>query len=354
MANGLIVSTENVPLQDSAGAWCDWIDRLFGGLGSDLYGDATFDGRMATYYAGDVVLTQLEANRHRVIRSGRMARTCDVDHLKIVAPWHGSAIVEQDGRQACVRPGGWAIYDTTSGYQVENPERCRHLIVMLPKSQLQQAGLRLDALTGRQVGGGHGISRVALETMRNVYGELPVMTPAAAHGAGQLILELVRLSLQELAGQHSATTQQAAFRDRIRDYVGLHLRDPELSIERIASALNCSKRHLHNAFADEDDTLANHILRRRLQATLRELRVSEPPLRTVTEIALSWGFASVAHFSRVFREHTGMSPTEFREASLRCGNPCNSGGLPDEVNCAVCRQRLARRVKGEAEQILHL
>jgi len=37
--------------------------------------------------------------------------------------------------------------------------------------------------------------------------------------------------------------------------------------------------------------------------------------RPITDIALSWGFNSPSHFSRVFREHTGKSPSEFRAAS---------------------------------------
>lgn len=44
------------------------------------------------------------------------------------------------------------------------------------------------------------------------------------------------------------------------------LRDPKLSIEQIAAALNCSKRYLHNAFSGEDDTLASYILHTPLQA----------------------------------------------------------------------------------------
>ena len=141
------------------------------------------------------------------------------------------------------------------------------------------------------------------------------MSETAARGAGELIVELVRLSLQELAGRESATTQLEAFRDRIRDHIGRHLRDPALSLDHIAQALNCSKRHLHNAFNAEDDTLAHHILRRRLQACMRELQDPAHAQRTITDIAFSWGFSNGAHFSRVFREHTGVSPSDFRAAS---------------------------------------
>jgi AraC-like DNA-binding protein len=153
--------------------------------------------------------------------------------------------------------------------------------------------------------------------MRSTFQELPSMTPEAASGAGNMIMELVRLSLQELAGRGTATSQLEAFKDRIRDHIGLHLRDPDLTLDRIAAALNCSKRHLHNAFAGEEDSLAHYILRRRLQACMRDLKNPALAARTITDIALSWGFNNSAHFSRVFREHAGLSPTDFRLAALR-------------------------------------
>lgn len=319
MSNAISMTTDAVPAGERASLWRDWMSELFFGLESDLYGDTDFDGQIQTARAGDVLMTRLEANRHRVIRRPQMARLSEASHLKIVAPWHGVAAVEQHGRQAWVKPGGWAIYDTTGSYEVGNPQRAEHLIVMLPKEQLTERGLRLDTLMGRQVGGNSGISRVALDTMRSTFRELPSMDSDAARGAGNLILELVRLSLQELAGRESSATQIEAFRDRVRSHIGQHLQDPTMSIESIAQALNCSKRHLYNAFSDEDDTPAHYILRRRLQACMRDLRNPAMSHRSITDIAFSWGFNSGAHFSRVFREHAGLSPSDFRQAAQRHG-----------------------------------
>lgn len=312
MTAATVVTTDHVAPRERASVWRDWIWKHFGGLDCELYGDTEFDGHMASGNAGDVILTQLEANRHRVVRSQDMVRASDAGYLKIVAPMRGRASVEQLGRQAWVVPGSWTIYDTTGCYAVANPERVEHLIVMLPKAQFMERGLRLDSLMARDVGGSNGISRVALATMRSTYQELPSMSAAAARGAGELIAQLVRLSLLELCGHQTAQTQREALKDRIRDYLALNLRDPALSIEHIAHALNCSKRHLHNAFAGDEDTLASHILHLRLDACIRELQQNAPQARPITDIALSWGFSNLSHFSRVFREHTGCCPSEFR------------------------------------------
>ena len=313
-----VLSTDDIAPRERAPAWRHWVFQHFGGLESDLYGDTDFDGHLAASRAGDVILTKLEANRHRVLRSPHLARTSETAYLKIVAPWRGSAAVEQQGREACARDGGWVIYDTTGSYAIANPEPVEHLIVMLPKDQMVERGVRLGDLMARHVGGASGISRVTLETMRSIYQELPNMSEDAARGAGELIMQLVRLSLLELAGQETAMTQREALKDRIRAHVARHLPDPQLSAAGIARALNCSKRHLYNAFAGDEDSLAGYIQRRRVAACVRELCENAKGARPITEIALSWGFSNLSHFSRVFRSHTGMSPSEFR---LRPGHP---------------------------------
>jgi AraC-like DNA-binding protein len=311
MAASTTLSTDDVAERDRAPQWSEWVFRHFGGLQSDLYGDTSFDGHIASSHAGDVILTRLEANRHRVLRTGSLARHSETAYLKIVAPWQGSASVQQQGREACARDGAWVIYDTTASYEIDTPERCDHLIVMVPKEDIADRQLRFDGVMARRLGTS-GISRVALETMRNTYQELPNMSEAAAQGAGELIKQLVRLSLQELSGLDTSLTQREALRDRIRTYVQQHLRDPALSVDAVARALNCSRRHLYNAFAGEGESIAAYIQRLRLQACIRDLQQAGPHGRPITEIAFSWGFGNLSHFSRVFRDHTGKSPTEFR------------------------------------------
>jgi AraC-like DNA-binding protein len=107
----------------------------------------------------------------------------------------------------------------------------------------------------------------------------------------------VQLSLLERNGQQSLLSQREALRDRISHYIDRHLGDPDLTIDRMAQALNCSKRHLYNAVADDEETLAAMIQRRRLEACLRDLRQPAHAQRSVTDIALSWGASATAPIS---------------------------------------------------------
>ena len=117
----------------------------------------------------------------------------------------------------------------------------------------------------------------------------------------------------------TSLTQRQALHDRICAYVSTHLRDPSLSVQTVATALNCSKRHLHNAFADSQTSLGAFIQHSRLELCMRELLLPEHAQRTITEVAMDCGFGSSAHFSRAFKAYTGLAPSDFRAMRKAAG-----------------------------------
>ncbi len=311
-ASASVMDTDQVAPRERPGYWTDWINRLFSGLRSDQYGDTGFQGRMQTVRAGDVVLTRLEASRHLVTRSSTLARTSEIGYLKIVAPYAGCAGVQQMGREAWVTPDQWSIYDTTDSYTVANPVQVTHLIVMIPRHRLAERGLALAPLMARRLGGSGGVARLAVETMRGAWRELPTMSDTAARGVGDAITQFVHLSLLDLAGVQTAVTQRERLRERIKQRVDEHLADPGLRVDSLAATLNCSRRQLYNAFAEEPDGVAGYILRRRLTSCRQAFDDPGNEHRSITDIAMDCGFTNLAHFSRVFRGHLGMSPSDYR------------------------------------------
>ena len=114
----------------------------------------------------------------------------------------------------------------------------------------------------------------------------------------------------------------AAHRRSIRLHVERHLGDPALTPSSVAAAHALSLRYVHRLWAQEAaDTLGRHILRRRLERCRADLADPRQAGRTVTDIALRWGFRSPAHFSRAYRAHFGAAPREHRQAALGQDGP---------------------------------
>lgn len=303
-------STEDVAPSCRATWWRALMDCQFNGLETDLYGDGTCDGRLVVNQLSGVTIARLEATRHRVINSRSLPPDADA-HLKIVAPFGGEVWVEQHDRTAHAQPGQWIIYDTGREYSVANPGAVDHLVVMVPRTMLYGIGVDVNELVARPLGD-DGMAQVSLDTMRSTYTALPSMSPRLGSAAGEMVGQMVRLSLLERAGRHCEHSQQVAMQERIRGYVLRHLNDPKLSIDGIATALRCSKRLLHEAFRDSGQTVGAFILAQRVQACARDLR--DPELRhwSIMQVATARGFVNASHFSRSFRQQMGTSPREWR------------------------------------------
>ena len=295
----------------AVGAWQHWMSTLYG-LESDVYGDQHFSARLGTFELGAVGMTKIEAQRHRVRRTSASMASHSTDFLKIVAPWQGEARICQNGREAVARSGQWLIYDTTREYEVLNPEWCEHLIITLPKSRFEDHGRAIDGLMGGYVGGSEGVSRIALDMMRGTFAECRAMGQGLAQHVTDSMLQLVQLSLLDACGRAASLSTSELLLGRIKAYVRQHLRDPGLSVDAVAAALNCSKRHLYNAFANEALSISQHIWAERVALFQRELINPANRHCTLTELALACGFASGAHLSRLFKQHTGQTPAQFR------------------------------------------
>jgi AraC-like DNA-binding protein len=76
----------------------------------------------------------------------------------------------------------------------------------------------------------------------------------------------------------------------------------------------------YNAFADERLSISQHIWAERVALFQRELLSPANRHCTLTELALASGFASGAHLSRLFKQHTGQTPAQFRAGMF--GSSC--------------------------------
>jgi AraC-like DNA-binding protein len=158
------------------------------------------------------------------------------------------------------------------------------------------------------------VGRLAHALVRSALDERPSLAAHEAELAGT-ILNLLDLSLPGRAHQPIPPSPAETLRQRVKAYIRLHLRDPDLTIERIALALSCSKRYLHMCFADEEVSIAEFIWIERLDQCRRELEEDTPSGRTITEVAFSWGFNSSSHFSRLFKKRFGAPPSRSRHCS---------------------------------------
>ncbi len=87
--------------------------------------------------------------------------------------------------------------------------------------------------------------------------------------------------------------------------------NPGLRVQDIAAMLGCSADYLSHLFhVETKERLTHYIQRIRIEGAILAL---ETTALNISEIAYASGFADPAYFARVFKQHKGSSPQEFRE-----------------------------------------
>ena len=136
-------------------------------------------------------------------------------------------------------------------------------------------------------------------------------------GISQLAIE--GLALELLAETSRNSTERSEHRpprwlDQITDRLHAQFNE-NLALADLAESAGVHAVHLARVFRRfHRCTVGEYVRRLRIEFASCQLSASDTPL---VEIALAAGFSDQSHFSRTFKRHTGMLPTEFRDVFRR-------------------------------------
>lgn len=98
------------------------------------------------------------------------------------------------------------------------------------------------------------------------------------------------------------------------DYVYNHLQEP-ISLQELADEIKVNVTHISKLFHKEmGQTLGSFIREQKINAAKNMLLYSE---YSCAEVAQYFAFASNSHFTKVFKELTGLTPTQYRNKKYR-------------------------------------
>jgi AraC family transcriptional regulator, positive regulator of tynA and feaB len=220
------------------------------------------------------------------------------------------------GHKIVIQPHHWILVDQNETPASVGTSGTDCLIIMVPRARLMGRGNLASEATLRPVSGGRGISKLMWQSICSVYRELPNVGPRFEPGVVDTITQWLRLAIAESFNARDGYSREAVLRERVKAYVLQHLREPELTTDRIAAELHCTKRYLHKVFESEELSVCDYIWRMRVDRCREELLSPTSKQKSITEIAFSWGFNSSGHFSSVFKDRFGTTPGMCREEYL--------------------------------------
>ncbi len=241
----------------------------------------------------------------------------------------GAAMVSQGGRESPISPGDLFVIDPSRPFKIETGAISSYSLY-LPTSAVRALVPGLDQLTALPIRGGDPAAAMFRAAADELVTHAGALEESVADRVSEALPYLLASALASLgSAAHGATNRlRQLHKRRILQFIREHLTDPGLDVNAIARGVNLSPRHLHELFTDEADPLMKHVWAERLEHCRRDLRAPSLRRQTVGEIAYSWGFSDVSHFSRAFKQRFGITPRECRLRGLEEGADSPAPAVP--------------------------
>ena len=300
---------------DRFGHWLEAVCRTYVALDATPADEAPFRAGIDLTYLGDTVFAELHATAQRAARRPADIARSTVECGILLLQQAGTMIVTQDDREVRLVPGTATLVDTTRPYVFHVAEPIRQIVVHCPRHLLSSRLRSMRAVTAARIPGGSPTGALLSSTLVTLARERRHFAPPQAEAVGRYVLDLLAVSLEATpeAGAAVLSRSSAALLARIRAYLRENLADPALAPAQIAAAHGLSVRHVHRLFHETGETVGAAIRRGRLDRCRADLDDPRQRARSVTEIALRWGFNDSAHFSRAFKARFGVSPRAVRK-----------------------------------------
>jgi AraC-like DNA-binding protein len=318
MADAAKMSTDVVQPKARLRFWREAVCDTFVELECHAVQSNEFYGTLTNSSLLDIQFSSVQAAAQKVVRTRTKIAQSNHDYYLLSLQTHGQGVVAQDGRTAILKPGDFALYDTTRPYDLTFTDDFGQLVLRLPREIVSSRLSDAETLTALPIQGDRGAGRLASAFIHQLHAQLDELDPQSARRLHASAVDLLATALASQIGTPQAGLREShiLIRQRIRAFIVRQLSNPDLSCELIAAHHGISERYLRKLFEGSSESVSEWIWKRRLDQAKRDL--VDPLLShiAITSIGYEVGFKNSAHFSRAFKARFGVTPREFRSADV--------------------------------------
>ena len=294
-------------------AWTDALNEHYYSLDVTSSVD-TFDvGRMRITDVASLRVGALECDPMTVFRRSSHIANKGGEFYMIPFTTRSPLLLTQLGREGRLQPGDVGFVATHTPYIYSQPVRDRFTALRVPTDLVKDRVPYADDLTAKVFSSRAAMVAIFLDYARSCLKHGPELTDEKA-GVLRCLMDLFALALStsSCSSMSDETSVRIAHRHRALRFIETNFARADLHSGTVARALRLSPRYLQKIFADRGETLSSMIRGRRIAEARRLLEHNETRKASVAQVAYAVGFNDVAHFSRAFREITGIAPSAYR------------------------------------------
>lgn len=312
------LSIDNLPATRRESAWRDAVCDAFVRLECMPDHHAPMHGRLEAGTLGDLHVARVVSSPQRVERTRERAAQDDQPFILMSVQLRGRTIVRQGASEADLTPGCIAFYDTARPYTLTLPSDFDQMVLHLPRQLIEASVPRGMDHMARRLNASDPFAQTILALAPQLLRMLGSARQDMAQRTAAAAMELIALALDSLEepahGRVPGASGPAAdaLVWRTRELIGRQLDDAALSPTRLARQVHVSLRRLQEVFQSQGTTLTDSIWDARLEFARGLLASPAHNRESISTVAYRAGFCDVAHFSRRFKQHFGVSPSEYR------------------------------------------
>lgn len=236
------------------------------------------------------------------------------DHMVFLLVRSGVVRHTQFGHTATTAPGFGVLIDPLEPYHVQHAGSAASLHFRVPRSLLRASLGAPERNCGFAIDARAGFNAVARDTLASVWRH--AIDFAAEEEAEMMRRVTEAISVLCASNRKTRIVPDATLTQfrRARIYIESHLDDPDLDPPQVAAALKISVGYLHSVMRAQSTSVERLMTTLRLDRAREALTDPRMSDRTIARVAMDWGFADAAHFSRAFKSRFGITPRECRSA----------------------------------------
>jgi AraC-like DNA-binding protein len=290
-----------------------------GGLALDVFKNRStpLDVEIAAHAVEGVKVVKVSGDPAKVSRGHAEISSDDGAFLGVLFQKSGLTVCDPHSEQTILDSGDLLIWHGRHSVCFDMPEYFQKVCLLVPLDTFEGVLPEAKSYAGAHLRQRHSVSRLLGSCLSTLADEMLTNDSEPAGAAVKLTLDLLGAALTQHR-ESSTIGPRTDLYQRIMSFIEKRLDDPELSPVMLAQTHHISTRYLHLIFSERGRTVGAWIRERRLAHCRAELANSSRD-RSVTEIAMNWGFSDIAHFSRSFRSAYGVSPLKFRNIRRAAG-----------------------------------
>ncbi|MBI1890353.1 MAG: helix-turn-helix domain-containing protein [Burkholderiales bacterium] len=298
-------------------AWRDALCMAFGPIEVGLNSSDDFSGFVHAYRRGQLQFNEICYRGQTLERTSKNLAAFDQEYFTFGRPVAGPLVFEQKGHNVIVEAGSLVLLNQTSPYRAST-NSCYHAFsISIPKTMLQQRAPHIGSFYRLEGADKSSRGQLLINFAKYLSEGITAWTDAEMIALREQLLDLIILLMVDNKDGRlpsDDSTVRTAHRERALAYIKYNHRNPDLTPKMIAAACGISVGYLNKIFHAADLRVEHLLFMHRLETCKALLTDSAYQGLSVQQIAYKSGFNHPSHFSRLFKEKYGVSPSEFRLA----------------------------------------